>query len=287
MPITAEERIERRKHIGGSDLAALLGLDPFRSAEDIRLEKSGKLIDQETTSDVMQAGTWLESGVLEFASSRLGEINMHPGSKAIPNSPIVVNTDGLLVAKGEPIEAKTAKLFGPSGEWWGDEGTDEIPDRVIVQCMAHLLAWPASVCHVPALIGGRGFVLYAVPFNQTIANVILDAAGKFWNENVLKDIPCEGSTASLQVVKMLKRTPNKVVGIDPDLVTRWLSAKEAKSAAEKAADQAQADMLAALQDAEAGQAGEHGAVTYLSQNRAGYKVEPTSYRVLRLKKGGL
>lgn len=286
MPISETQRQERKKHIGGSDMAAILGLDRFKSAEDVRLEKCGKLIDQQATNAAMEAGNYLEDGVLNFAETTLGHL-LRNQTRAVENSQIVVNTDGVVEATSQPVEAKTSGIIWSTDEWWGAEGTDEVPDRVIIQAHCHLLAWKAALCHVPALIGGRGFVLYAVPFNQTIANVILDAAGKFWNENVLKDVPCEGSTASLQVVKMLKRTPNKVVGIDPDLVARWLAAKEVKIASEKAADQAQADILAALQDAEAGQAGEHGAVTYLEQKRAGYTVQPTSYRVLRLKKGGL
>lgn len=286
MPITEEQRQERKKHIGSSDLAAILGLCPWKSAEDTRLEKCGKLIDQNVSNAAMDAGNYLEDGVLNFAETTLGKL-IRNQTMQVDGAPIVVNTDAIVEADKVPVEAKTTGIMWNTNEWWGAEGTDEVPDRVIIQAHAHMLAWKAAICHVPALIGGRGFVLYAVPFNQTIANVILDAAGKFWNENVLKDIPCEGSAASLQVVKMLKRTPNKVVGIDPDLVARWLAAKEAKSAAEKAADQAQADILAALQDAEAGQAGEHGAVTYLEQKRAGYTVQPTSYRVLRLKKGGL
>lgn len=286
MPITEEQRKDRKNHIGGSDMAAILGLDKFKTAEDVRLEKCGKLIDQQVTNAAMDAGNYLEDGVLNFAETTLGKL-IRNQTKAIEDSPIVVNTDAVVVADSVPVEAKTTGILWNTDEWWGADGTDEVPDRVIVQATCHMLAWKAQLCHVPSLIGGRGFVMYAVPWNKDVADVILEAAGSFWVKNVLADTPCENSQASLQVVKMLKRTPNKVVGIDPLLVEKWLETKEEKSKAEKAAEAAQAAILAALGDAEAGQAGEYGAVTYLEQKRAGYTVKDTAFRVLRLKKGGL
>jgi putative phage-type endonuclease len=286
MPITELERQQRRQGIGSSDMAAILGLDPWRSAEDVRLEKLGRLIDK-PASDAMNAGTWLEGGVLAYAAEQLGEIDTHPGTKAVDGSPIVVNTDGLVLASGEPVEAKTAKLFGPSAEWWGDEGTDQVPDRVIVQAHCHILAWGQPVCHVPVLIGGRGFAMFTIPRSPKICDIIRERAEHFWQKNVLGDTPVEGSNASLEVVKRLKHEPEKVGLVDPALIRAWIDAKEAEKIAKDAHDTAQAAVLAALGDAEAAMCGDMGAITYLMQSRKEHTVKASAFRVLRYKPKGI
>ena len=45
MPITSAQRLARRNHIGASDLPAIMGLDTFKTAADVWLEKRGMLID--------------------------------------------------------------------------------------------------------------------------------------------------------------------------------------------------------------------------------------------------
>ena len=286
MPITKLELQERNKGLGSSDLAAVLGLDPWRSAEDVRLEKLGRLIDK-PASDVMNAGNWLEGGVLAFAAERLGEIDTHPGTKAVEGTPIVVNTDGLLLATGEPIEVKTAKLFGPSKEEWGDEGTDQVPSRVIIQATAHMMAWDRPLCHVPVLIGGRGFIMFQIPRNIQIVDIIRTKAAEFWERNVLGDRPVQGSNASLEVIKRLRHEPEKVGIVDPKLIQAWLDAREAAKAAEEYQYEATAAVLAALGDAEAATCGDLGAITYFQHTRIGFVTRATTFRVLRHKAKGL
>ncbi len=41
MPITNRQRKLRQDHIGSSDMAAILGVDPWRTAYDVWLEKTG------------------------------------------------------------------------------------------------------------------------------------------------------------------------------------------------------------------------------------------------------
>lgn len=286
MPITKEELEARRHHIGSSDMPAILGLDPWRTAEDVRLEKLGRLIDR-PASDAMNAGTWLEGGVLEFAKEKLGDIDHHPGTREVEGTLIQVNTDGLVIATGEPIEVKTAKLFGPSDEWWGEDGTDEVPDRVIIQAHCHMMAWNKPRCHVPVLLGGSGFRLYDIRRDAHVADVIVAMARTFWTENVLGDTPVRGSSATLEVVKRLRKQPEKICAIDPQIIQRWLDAKAMKSEAEKNADAAMAEVLAALGDAEAAMCGDLGAITYLQQTRKEHVVKESTFRVLRHKPKGL
>ena len=300
MPITEEQRIARRNGIGSSDLAAIMGLSPWRTPYDVYLDKTGVLEDQES-NPAMEAGNRFEDGVLDYAEDILGELKRNQ-TKPVSGTPIVVNTDAVVCNGLVPVEAKTVGLFHHTSEFWGDEGTDQVPDRVIIQSHAHMMAWDKDICHVPAFIGGTGFKMFAVRRDHRIVKAIIEDSLKFW-ECVTGLTPPEGSTATLQVVKRVRRKPEHVANVDPELVSKWLEAKEAEKEAEAQAKEAQAALLTALGEAEAGMCGELGAVTYLQQTRRGidtaalkadhpeiyhkYYREGEPFRVLRHKKKGL
>jgi predicted phage-related endonuclease len=290
MPITPEQRAERRNHLGSSDLAAILNLDPFKTAWDVWASKTGQLDDYAPElldgADPRYAGNILESSVLQFAADRLGpvEANRH---KEIEGSPIAVNTDAVVVASGEPVEAKTVGLFGRlrDEEYWGEDGSvNQVPDRVIIQAHAHMIAWDRGLCHIPALIGGRGLVMLGVTRDDRLASTILFRANEFWQRYVLPKSPPPDVAGSIEILKLVRRQPNKVVPLDPTLVEAWLKAKDAESEAKDAAESAKAAVLTALGDAEAGNAGDAGAVTFMEQSRKEYVCKASTFRVLRHKK---
>ena len=285
MPITEAQRVARKQHVGSSDMAAVLGLSPWRSAQDVWLEKRGLLVDK-PPSDVMNAGNWLEDGVLNYAEEQLGPLMRSPGARMVPGTPLAANTDALVCGEEMPVEAKTTALFSPLREWWGDDGTDQVPDRVIIQAHVHMMAWSKPLCHVPALIGGRGFSMYLVPRNDELADTIRERACQFWRCVETGEAP-DNSKASLEVVKLVRRVTGKTVGIDPSLVEAWREAADVLKNAKTLADNAKATVLAALGDAEAGVAGEAGAVTYYEQTRAAFATKENTFRVLRYRKTGL
>jgi hypothetical protein len=113
--------------------------------------------------------------------------------------------------------------------------------------------------------------------------VILEKAESFWNDNVLKVTPPIDSQPTLDVVKRMKRTPNKEVQIDKQLILTLEEAKEAERLAKKRKDDAQAMILAAMGDAECGVA-DGLKCTYFTYKRKGYTVQDSEYRTLYTKK---
>jgi putative phage-type endonuclease len=289
MPITATQVEHRKKHLGSSDMAAVLGLSPFLSAYDVWLEKTGKLVDREATGQAagaspIAAGNYLEDGVLAFAEKTWGKItrNQFRSLKA-DGIPLAASVDGILTESGIPVEAKTAGVIGPTRGTWGDEDTDQVPDHVLIQVHVHMLCTEQPVCYVPTLVGGRGFLRFVVQRNDAVADVITNAAIEFWQKHVLADIPPANSTPHIDVVKRMRREPNKTVAIETRVVETWLAAKDAASAADKVKKEAEAVLLAALGDAEGG-ISTLGTLTYFEQERKAYTVPESKYRVLRLKK---
>ncbi len=309
MPITEHQREQRIKHIGSSDMAAILGLDSYRSPYDVWLDKTGKLEDSDSDAPLVMAmtmGIHLEVGVLDWAEDDLGPIrrNQYRANAAFH---LGSNIDAILLETGEPVEAKTAGLLGPLVAGWGDDRTDQVPDQVVVQAHVHILCLDngATVggCHVPALLGGRGFQMFHVWRSEDLCDVIAERAVEFWEGHVLKDIPPDDSLPTLDVAKRIRRTAGKVIPIDPALIVVMKAATEARKAAGATEERAKARVLATLGDAEAGSGdAETGSVTNYSQTRrsldgtrlkaerpeiAAEYMRETTFRVMRTKKGEL
>lgn len=267
MPVTAIQLEKRRERLGSSDMAAVLGLDVHRNAYDVWLEKTGKL-DEQQTNQAMQAGTMFEDGVLQYAEQELGKLTRNQFRSAKDRGiPLGANIDAILVGSGLPVEAKTAGLFGPLREAWGEPGTDEVPDRVIIQSTVHMICTLTDLCHVVAFLGGRGFQMYKVNLDKTVADVVTETAIQFWDKNVLADIPPDNTLPHASSIKRIRREPETTVALDQSLVDQWLLAKEACKLADAEKDAAEVAMLTALGQAEGGIT-PAGMLTYFSQSRS-------------------
>lgn len=283
MPITAEMVEQRKQWIGSSDVGVILGLSQYATPYDLYLEKRGLLEPERKETKAATAGTRFEYGVLDEAEELLGKLerNVHRRAEGLP-FPLASNIDAVVVETGKPVEAKTAGLVGPLVGNWGDAGTDEVPDPYIAQAQVHLLVTNKETCHLPTFIAGRGFVMFEIPRNNDVIKAIIDRCAEFW-ERVQKGNPPERSLPTLDVVKRLRRQPSKVVSVPDSIVGDWLKCKEAASLAEDAKKAAEANLLAAMGDAE-GADSIYGRLTYLETHRKGYTVEPCTYRSLRIKK---
>lgn len=327
MGLTEQQRAERYKNLGASDVAAIMGFGHYlnqegavvetKNAYDIWLEKTRRVVPEKDRA-VASAGNRYENAVLDFAEEILGPLERDPEKLEIrwEGFPIVVHCDARVIKTGECVEAKTAGLYGPLlRQEWGDQ-KDAVPDRIIIQCHVQMGATNTKVCHVPALLGGRGEKMYVVERDDLILNDISDAILQFW-QCVEEDTAPVDIIPTLSFSKRIRREPKKTINFweqiqkaDPTLseheckeeadgvIANWLNAKESLKIAQKIADGSQAEVLSLLGDAEAGICTQ-GTVTYfeqesrrLNQNRLREEkpeivveyTELSAFRVLRLKK---
>jgi predicted phage-related endonuclease len=263
-----------------------MGFSRFSNAYDVWLEKTGRVERRDKTEDYIRAGNLLEGAVITYCANHLNEDIVTDDKeleRPVPDSPIVVHTDGLIKRTGAPVEGKTEGLYGPIIEPWGEPGTDEVPEYTCIQGQCHLMATDREICHVPTFLGGRGFGYFFVKRNEKLVALIREQAIRFWEDHVLKDIPPEDCAPSLEMAKRIRHIEGDPVALDDELVQQWLDAKQAATDAEKVKKFHQAQILAALDGAEMGKCF-LGDVTNFEQNRRGYEVKPSSFRVLRLKK---
>jgi len=289
--LTEEQFARRKDAIGSSDVPALFGLSPWASAYDLWLDKTGKLTPGEE-KPWMSSGNRLEPAAIDYAADELQPESICQEPE-LRSGRLLCHPDAIFTFSGtrqEPVEAKTSGINGPIFGNWGNFGTDEVPDHVLLQCMAHMMTMPTTpdVCHVPAILGGRGFGLFRVPLDLDIVSCILERVEEFWTQNVLADTPPEDSPASLDVLKRVIRVPETVAELQRETLADWIAAKEVAKIATQAMDEAQAELLTAIGTAEAGIVAETGeAVTYYEQTRASYSVAQTTFRVARYKPKGI
>ena len=244
--ITKKQESDRAKGIGSSDVPTILGLNPWQTAYDLWLQKTGRVESQEE-NDAMHLGTMLEEPVLRLAADRLGQRVVRPSNTFVGCRPYCrANIDGMIgVAKrGSPIvEAKTTG----KGDEWGEDGSDEVPERVRAQVMFQMACSSSDVAHIGALIGDYGlrFKMFRVNWDADYGAYIMERVEAFWERHVLTGNAPTNSLPSADAVKRMTRTQSETK-IDSLLFVNEQAAKRVLADAESEYEQARARLYAAL-----------------------------------------
>lgn len=280
--------LESRRHwLGSTDVSAILGINPWRTAYEVWLDKTGKLDDWEGNNST-ELGHILEPAILDEAERRWGPLERQKVVRD-KQAPLASTLDGWLIDQRRPVEAKTAGL---TCEWvelghWGESGTDEIPDWYLVQNQTQLACTDSDLVHVLALIAGRGLVEYSIARDQKIIDMIRDKCSTWWYRHIVEGYePSRDVPPDMDVIKRIRREPKSVVNLTTEasfLVDQWETAKKVAKEAEEAAEKAKAIVALSIGTSEAGILPDGRQITYMEQHRKGYMVQDTSFRVLRVK----
>lgn len=186
-----EEWLEARKHgLGGTDISAVAGLNPWRTPHDVYLEKRG-LVDPQPENEAMKMGKILEPVVLDLYEQRTG-YQTEPGRFTVhPSYPWVRGTpDALTLAPDGPlVEIKTAGARQAAK--WGEAGTDQIPDHYLLQVQWYLTLTKHQAADIAVLLGGQEFRLYHLAHNPVLEARLLEIGEAFWRDHILAGTPPE------------------------------------------------------------------------------------------------
>ncbi|MCS7159914.1 MAG: hypothetical protein RMJ19_05525 [Gemmatales bacterium] len=284
---------DRTKYLGATDIPAILGLSPWRTAYEVWLEKTGRFVPGELNDQHVIAGTTLQSGILELARQTRGFESIAAPEDGVPirGTPIIVHPDAL-TPQGEPVEVKTSGLFGPVVGEWGPDGTDEVPDGYLVQLHTQIAALGASGGFIIALLGGVGLRIYEAKADPELARLICGMAKSWWEEFVVADRePPLDVPPPVSVLQRLRRVPRKSVDLPSDvaeLVDEYQALGVQISDLQRRRDELKSRIILALGDAEMGRLPDGRAVTYYEKHVPERVVRAYSYRELRIKaqKGG-
>lgn len=214
---------ERRKGVGGSDIAAVLGIHPYMSAFELYLEKRGELPPKDLSDNqAVHFGNVLEDTVAQEYTRRTGRkvarvnrILQHPKYPWV-----LANIDRRVVGEKRVLECKTADRF--TAHQWGEEGTDTVPDHYFTQVQWYMGVTGAEIADLAVLIGGNQFTTYTLERDDELIEIMLDRADGFWKA-VQNGIPphVDGSASVGDALKRMYPFAVREPVLLPDDMARW------------------------------------------------------------------
>lgn len=262
---------ERRKGIGGSDIATLLGINPYQSEYELWLDKTGRPIDEQQTG-AMQRGVWLEPHLASHFAQRTSLAVRRCGLVKHRVDPRLRATPDRLTDDGGCVEIKSMGTYSNVRAEWRHGG---IAKSAYAQAQYQLLvtgrshAWLVAyeIDHEPVIRG-------PVERDEPLIQRMVDRAASWWVEHVERDEPPAVDLATITDEEIALRWPTAAAGTSvqaewPAHVRTLLAERAELKATAKAATDRAKEIDQALRvmagDNEALCVGDRPVVTFKSQ----------------------
>lgn len=248
----------RKSGIGGSDIAAIMGLNRYKGPYDVYIDKTTELPAASEPNEAIHFGILLEDIVAKEFTRRTGlkvqrvNATLRDGirianiDRAIINPEISGNVrfkDGALTTDAL-LECKTAGWhsawrWGPSQEEQIKKGvltaSAEVPIEYLAQIQWYMGITGCKTAYVAVLIGGQDYRIYQVEKDREIIQALFEAADNFW-QSVLKGQPPEPKTAE-EAAKTWKQDNGEAVEADNDTAAAFGELVTLKAQAKTLAEQ--------------------------------------------------
>jgi putative phage-type endonuclease len=192
--LSEEQLAIRKTGVSGSEVAAVAGLSPWKSPQDVWADKLG-LSEPLEQNEAMERGNYLESALLRWMADREGVIiDTDQQTIRSPDHDLVIATpDGLCYLPTDdtgPVAVAEVKSPGwRTARDWADPQAvpDGIPTYYLPQVTWEMAAANLDQAIVGALLGGK-LQTYRVDFNPDLYQALLGKVEPFW-EYVLRREP--------------------------------------------------------------------------------------------------
>ena len=217
----------RSRYIGGSDAAAVVGLNPYASPYSLWAEKTGQTPPFEGNL-ATEVGAFLEEFVAKKFEQETGKkvrrCNMSILNDKYPWA--IANIDREIVGEDAGLEIKTTSELMTRKFKNG-----EYPSQYYVQSMHYLAMTGKKRWYLAVLIGNRDFKTFTIERDEEEIEALMAAEERFWSHVTNKTAPeMDGSKATTDTLKVLypEGTPNKAVdlfGYD-DCLEQYMALKD-------------------------------------------------------------
>ncbi|MEN6525628.1 MAG: lambda-exonuclease family protein [Candidatus Polarisedimenticolia bacterium] len=258
---------ERRKHITGTDLGAILGVSRYRSPIDVWLDKTGRA-EPDGDSLAKRRGRHLERANLAWYAEDEGVAIEYADPHELivaPGCPLIAATLDARRACADdrrPVEAKSVAVPGSE---WGEAGSDRVPDAYLLQVTAQMLATSEQVADVTALMRGRERLTYTIALDRDLADMMQERAARWWRDHVERDVPppIDGSESCARWLASRRQTRDDLIRVErADLpIERLAEARRLIAHAEQMELEARNLIIDAIGEG-AGVEGDWGRITY-------------------------
>lgn len=249
---TPEWHETRTRGIGGSEIAAVVGLSPYESAFSLWHKKKGN-IPSEQAGAHLAWGNRLEPVIRDHFASLHPEFCDYIGGGTFRHADRqwqLANPDGLLhLADGCDGHAAPIALLEIKTSRFGDGFTnDEIPVHYVCQVQHYLDVLGLDLAFVAVLIGGNEYREYRIHADPEDQATLREAGARFW-ESLQNDDepPIDCSFATYEAVRELHpEIDGSDVDLDEMLHRDYLASKRAADEWAGLHRQAKAQVLDAM-----------------------------------------
>lgn len=282
---------ERKKGLGGTDMAVILGLSPYKTPLSLWLEKTGRAEDQHApdAEERMYWGSALEDTVArryaELKGVRIQRVNdplVHANGivrgnidRAIINPAIsghVRFKDGRLTTD-RILEVKTAHGMARGSADWGPAGSDEVPQHYWIQVQTYLGLAQCETADLAVLFGGQKMDTYTIAADRELFADLLTEAELWWKKHIINDTPPEASAEDDARRLWKSHLAGKELIVDAtvaDAVQQFAEIKEEIAALEKESQEMRDIICASFGDAET--------ISYMGRRLASWKANKASIK---------
>lgn len=246
----------RRMGIGGSDIGAILGLNPYRTALDVYLDKVGES-DKDEENDFQKWGKRLEPVIADEFAERHPEYKVQRINAILQSdkSPIfLANVDRLIIGADKRRGVLEIKN---TGEYKKDQWSDNnIPDMHMAQFQWYLGVMDLQWGYVAVLIGGNKYQDVLIDRNDELINTMFARAQEFWDMFVIRKqapMPTYQDTETLK--EMFPNSIDNAIELPTeaaDAIAQMQTAEEAEEQARQIKEEAKNKLKMWLADNDTG-----------------------------------
>lgn len=188
----------RRNYIGGSDAAAVVGLNPYSSPYALWAEKTGRTPGF-SGNLATEVGAYLEEFVAEKFEQVMGK-KVRRANQSFLNSEYpwaIANIDREIVGEDAGLEIKTTDSLNLKKFKNG-----EYPAQYYVQIVHYMAVTGKRRWYLAVLIGNREFKWFAIERDEAEIAALMQEEQAFW-DCVTNDTPpaVDGSQATTEAIK--------------------------------------------------------------------------------------
>ena len=268
MPDIAASHANR---LGCSMLAQALGVTRnFGTRYDLWAEYSGRKTREDIGNELRVAlGTPMEDVLKPFVEARLGrKLRRDRHEYVHPTLPLVANLDFRAEAlKGEHhrpvVDTKTSLGWGARHRF-GEDGTDQVDEGVLLQMQGYTLLTGTPVAYVAALVPGPELKLYTIEADHELHEMIEDGVADFWRL-VETDTPPDPETEAEARQRWPRHSEGRILEADMETAALLCQLADCKRRGKEVAEEEQGikdRLLPMLADADSVRRGEMSLATY-------------------------
>lgn len=194
----------RREHLGGSDIASIMGVG-WRSPLEVYGEKIG-LLESAPGDRRMESAQFLEPAIASWFEQHATDLHTEP-TGALIGPGLMMSTPDRLILGPDNIPLAILEIKAPGAhklaDWVaGEDGQPRIPEYAIIQTSWYMLHWQLEQGAVQPLIGGVFGDAAWLTRDADFEAHMMEAAEDFWKNFVLKQIepPATGTPACRRAI---------------------------------------------------------------------------------------